>query len=91
MGPSGWHLLHLPAQQHEAQHATEGNKPGLQKILRPQADHAPWTKYLETVEGRYYDEKERLIEDRLGDEDIHSAKLPGSTRAAGLESASIGH
>ena len=52
---------------------------------------AKWTKYLETVEGRYYDENERLIEDRLGEEGIHPAKFPGSTRAAGLESATIGH
>ena len=44
-----------------------------------------------TVEGRYYDENERLIEVRLGEEGIHPAKFPGSTRAAGLESASIGH
>ena len=50
-----------------------------------------WTKFLETIEGYYYDENERLIEERLGEEGIHPAKYPGSTRAAGLEQATIGH
>ena len=47
-----------------------------------------WAKYLETVEGPYYDENEHLIEERLG-EGVHPAKYPGSSRAAGLETASI--
>ncbi|MFQ5874931.1 MAG: hypothetical protein ACE5JL_14205, partial [Dehalococcoidia bacterium] len=48
-----------------------------------------WVKYLETVEGPYYDENEHLIEERLG-EGTHPAKYPGSSRAAGLERATIG-
>ena len=48
-----------------------------------------WIKYLETVEGPYYDENEHLIEEALG-EGIHPAKYPGSSLAAGLESATIG-
>lgn len=48
-----------------------------------------WAKYLETVEGRYYDENEHLIEERLG-EGIHPAKYLGSSKSAGLERATIG-
>jgi radical SAM superfamily enzyme YgiQ (UPF0313 family) len=47
-----------------------------------------WIKYLETVEGRYYDENERLIEEKLG-EGVHPAKYPGSSRAAGVDRAVI--
>ena len=47
-----------------------------------------WAKYLETIEGPYYDENERLIEENLG-EGVHPATYPGSSRAAGLETASI--
>jgi radical SAM superfamily enzyme YgiQ (UPF0313 family) len=43
-----------------------------------------WIKYLESVEGPYYDENEELIEEKLG-EGIHPAKYPGSSMAAGLE------
>jgi radical SAM superfamily enzyme YgiQ (UPF0313 family) len=43
-----------------------------------------WAKYLETVEGYYYDENEHLIEERLG-EGVHPAKYPGSSRAVGME------
>ena len=50
---------------------------------------ATWIKYLESVEGPYYDENERLIEDKLSEEGIHPAKYPGSTMAAGLEKAAI--
>ena len=49
-----------------------------------------WAKYLETVEGHYYDENDHLIEERLGEEGVHPAKYPGSSRAAGLEKAGIG-
>tara|TARA_B100000315_G_scaffold217845_1_gene218747 strand:- start:2849 stop:4381 length:1533 start_codon:yes stop_codon:yes gene_type:complete len=49
---------------------------------------AGWIKYLETVEGPYYDENEHLIEERLG-EGVHPAKYPGSSRAAGLDRAAI--
>ena len=49
---------------------------------------AKWAKYLESVEGQYYDENDHLIEERLG-EGIHPAKYPGSTRAAGLDRATI--
>ena len=49
---------------------------------------AKWTKYLESVEGQYYDENEHLIEERLG-EGIHPAKYPGSSMAGGLERAAI--
>ena len=56
------------------------------EISRSTAD---WAKYLETVEGYYYDENEHLIEERLG-EGVHSAQYPGSSRAAGLEWATIG-
>ena len=49
---------------------------------------AKWTKYLESVEGPYYDENEQLIEEKLG-EGIHPAKYPGSSMAAGLERAAI--
>ena len=48
-----------------------------------------WAKYLETIEGYYYDENDHLIEERLG-EGVHPAKFPGSSRAAGLEKATIG-
>ena len=48
-----------------------------------------WAKYLETVEGPYYDENDQLIEENLG-EGIHPAKYPGSSRGAGLEWATIG-
>ena len=50
---------------------------------------SPWIKYLESVEGPYYDENERLIEENLSEEGIHPAKYPGSTMAAGLEKAAI--
>ena len=43
-----------------------------------------WAKYLETVEGYYYDENDHLIEERLG-EGVHPAKYPGSSRAVGME------
>ena len=48
-----------------------------------------WAKYLGTVEGQYCDENERRIEENLG-EGVHPAKYPGSSRAAGLEKATIG-
>ena len=48
-----------------------------------------WAKYLETVEGYYYDENDHIIEERLS-EGVHPAKFPGSSRAAGLEKATIG-
>jgi len=47
-----------------------------------------WIKYLESVEGPYYDENEKLIEEKLG-EGIHPAQFPGSALAAGLEKATI--
>ena len=47
-----------------------------------------WAKYLETVEGPYYDANEELIEENLG-EGIHPAQFPGSSMAAGLERATI--
>ena len=49
---------------------------------------AQWADYLESVEGYYYDENDRLIEEWLG-AGIHPAKYPGSTRAAGLDRATI--
>ena len=49
----------------------------------------PWIKYLESVEGKYYDENDHLIEDMLPEEGIHPAKFPGSTLAAGLERTAI--
>ena len=49
----------------------------------------PWIKYLESVEGKYYDENEHLIEEMLPEEGIHPAKFPGSTLAAGLERTAI--
>ncbi len=48
-----------------------------------------WARYLETVEGPYYDEKERLIEDRLG-EGIHPAKYPGAGPAVHHDHALAG-
>ena len=48
-----------------------------------------WIKYLESVEGPYYDENEKLIEEKLGEDGIHPAKYPGSSLAAGLERATI--
>ena len=48
-----------------------------------------WAKYLETIEGEYYDENDQLIEERLG-EGIHPAQFPGSSRAVGLEQSTIG-
>ena len=48
-----------------------------------------WIKYLESVEGKYYDENEKLIEEMLPEEGIHPAKFPGSTLAAGLERTAI--
>ena len=48
-----------------------------------------WVKYLESVEGQYYDENEQLIEERLG-EGIHPAQFPGSSRAAGIDWEMIG-
>lgn len=48
-----------------------------------------WVRYLKSIEGPYYDENEHLIEEKLG-EGIHPAKYPGSSLAAGLETASIG-
>ena len=45
-----------------------------------------WAEYLETVEATYYDENERLIEERLG-EGIYPAKYPGTSLAAGWEQA----
>ena len=54
-----------------------------------QRSTSQWAKYLESVEGAYYDENEQLIEERLG-EGIHPAKFPGSSRAAGIEWAAIG-
>ena len=48
-----------------------------------------WIKYLETVEGPYYDENERLIEEKLSEEGIHPAQFPGSAMAAGLERSAI--
>ena len=47
-----------------------------------------WIKYLESVEGPYYDETEQLIEEKLG-QGIHPAKYPGSSMAAGLERAVV--
>ena len=47
-----------------------------------------WAKHLETIEGEYYDENDHLVEERLG-EGVHPAKYPGSSLAAGLETASI--
>ena len=49
-----------------------------------------WIKYLETVEGPYYDENERLIEEKLGEEGVHPAKYPGNSRGAGIEWATVG-
>ena len=49
-----------------------------------------WAKYLETVEVKYYDENERLIEERLGEDGVHPAQYPGSSRAAGVEWVTIG-
>jgi len=37
-----------------------------------------WAKYLESMEGPFYDDNERLIEGKLG-EGIHPAKYPGSS------------
>ena len=54
-----------------------------------QKSTSKWAKYLETVEGQYYDEHEHLIEERLGEEGVHPAKFPGSSRAAGLEWSTI--
>ena len=51
---------------------------------------ATWIKYLESIEGPYYDENEQLIEEMLGEEGIHPAQYPGSSRAVGVEWASIG-
>lgn len=48
-----------------------------------------WIKYLESVEGQYYDENEQLIEEKLGEEGVHPAMFPGSSMAAGLEKAAI--
>ena len=48
-----------------------------------------WIEYLESIEGPYYDENEQLIEEMLG-EGIHPAQYPGSSRAAGVEWATIG-
>ena len=48
-----------------------------------------WIKYLESVESPYYDENEKLIEEKLGEDGIHPAKYPGSSLAAGLERATI--
>ncbi|HJN88008.1 MAG: hypothetical protein QGH97_15715 [Dehalococcoidia bacterium] len=53
-------------------------------VLEIRKRTAGWIKYLETVEGPYYDENERLIEERLG-EGVHPTKYPGSSRAAGLD------
>ena len=53
-----------------------------------QRSTAKWADYLESVEGCYYDDNDQLIEERLG-EGIHPAKYPGSTRAAGLDRATI--
>ena len=53
-----------------------------------QRSTAQWADYLESVQGYYYDENDRLIEERLG-AGIHPAKYPGSTRAAGLDRATI--
>ena len=47
-----------------------------------------WADYLETVEGEYYDENEQLIEERLG-EGVHPATYAGSSRAVGLDTATI--
>ena len=49
-----------------------------------------WAKYLESVEGQYYDKNEQLIEERLGEEGIHPAQYLGSSRAAGLDWSAIG-
>ena len=48
-----------------------------------------WAKYLESVEGQYYDENECLIEERLG-EGVHPAQFPGNSRAAGVEVSTTG-
>ena len=48
-----------------------------------------WIKYLESVEAPYYDENEKLIEEKLGEEGIHPAQYPGSSMAAGLERAVV--
>ena len=55
-----------------------------------QRSTSKWAKYLETVEGPYYDENERLIEERLGEDGVHPAKYPGSSKAAGVEWSLIG-
>ena len=47
-----------------------------------------WADYLESIEAPYYNENEQLIEENLG-EGIHPAKFPGSSRAAGIEWATI--
>jgi DNA mismatch endonuclease Vsr len=49
-----------------------------------------WPDYLDTVEGRYYDENKQLIESMLGEEGVHPAQFPGSSMGAGLENAVIG-
>jgi radical SAM superfamily enzyme YgiQ (UPF0313 family) len=49
-----------------------------------------WADYLETVEAKYYDENEQLKEEMLGEEGVHPAQFPGSSRAAGVEWVTIG-
>jgi radical SAM superfamily enzyme YgiQ (UPF0313 family) len=39
-----------------------------------------WAKHLQTLEGPYYDDRDQLIEDTLG-EGIHPARYPGNRRA----------
>ncbi|MCH7737823.1 MAG: hypothetical protein IH872_10550, partial [Chloroflexi bacterium] len=48
-----------------------------------------WADYLETVEGKYYDENDQLIESMLGEEGVHPAQFPGSSMGAGLEDFSV--
>ena len=55
------------------------------EISRSTAD---WAKYLESIEGQYYDENDHLIEEKLG-EGVHPAQFPGSSRAAGLEQGAL--
>ncbi len=66
----------------------EYGMPLVATIVRIQRSTARWADYLESVEGYYYDDNDQLIEERLG-EGIHPARYPGSTRAAGLDRATI--
>lgn len=53
-------------------------------VWRMRRNTSEWTAYLESVEGGYYDENERLIEEELG-QGINPAEIPGSSRAAGVD------